>query len=192
MQLRWTILTSPYRLKISLSDLTSLYTRSLLNRLLVENLDRLNSEQLVFCIFLSGLSRKYPRLSYKKIPENGFELPTKLGNKLEIIIPHLDSREVGIISHGLHLCYLHLARKEHKDIINMLWKKLVDFPDQLVQKNEISISSIAKILKNRGEVDYKLATQCVLKYQEHLHHFGPYTKLRYMFVDFSYFNLRPF
>jgi hypothetical protein len=169
IQLRWALLTSPYRMDMATKDLKPLYTTCLLERLLEDNLDLLNSEQLVFCIFLVGISRQYPKLPYKEIPDSGFPLPSKLGNKLEQVLSEIGPLEVGIICHGLHMSYLNLAGKKDVPLIQHLYKALLEFPDQNVQKHQLTISSIAKILKNRGGLSSELAKRGLLKYEEHRH-----------------------
>ena len=175
IQLRWALLSAPHSSSLKVK---TLYTTCLIDRLLVDHINELKPEQLVFCIFLTGLFRQYPRLPYHRIPNAGFPLPAKLNRKLNHVLPEVGLLEAGIICHGLHMCYLYFSSKDDRPLLEELYNKLEHFPDQNIQKHQFSISSIAKILKNKGGVSKECANRVVIKYEKHLQYSDPYTKLR--------------
>ena len=80
--LRWQLLSAPYRSNISSRDLTGAHNKLLILILLTRHLDVLSPSQVVFSLFLAGVSREYPNLPYESTRTQGFPIPDPLIAKL--------------------------------------------------------------------------------------------------------------
>jgi hypothetical protein len=93
------------------------------------------------------------------------------------VLPELTDAEVGIVCHALHQTFLYL-QAEHRELRADLLGRLAAYPAASIGRDQLTIGSMAKLLKRRGAENTALICKILDKFRPHLQQLDHYTKLR--------------
>ena len=158
-------------------QLKGLHNGEMLKHLLGRHIHSLNSEQLLFCLFLCGVQKRYPSNTHRVKKGETFPVPLLLYEALCNILPQLSSREIGILFNSLHLSNLHLET-EHTTLRTAGLHCLINYDNTKVARDQFVISSLAKFLSKRGSENHLHCVRIMDKYSHHLSKFESYTIVR--------------
>ena len=153
------------------------HNKTLLNILLKKKLFELTSEQLVFCLFLCGVQKIYPGLSHKNHRGQGFPLPDDLYDKLCQVLPEMTDREVGVLADSLHQSFIFLETR-HAEVRQEALKRLINYDDNMIIRDQYTIGSLAKFLKKRGSENHFHSVSAINKFEPHLDDLNSFTVTR--------------
>ena len=85
--------------------------------------------------------------------------------------------EVGIICHALHQTYLYV-QTPHNHLRGDVLRRLAAFPAANIGRDQLTVGSMAKLMKRRGTENTTVVCEILRKYEPHLHQMDHYTKLR--------------
>ena len=164
-------LENQYKLKGS-------HNRSMLDILIGKHIKILNSEQLMFTLFLSSLQKRFP-LYHPKFKDNqqGLAMPNLLYKKLCLVIPELSRKEVGLLCGFIHLSHIYLETK-HSFVRQAALDCLIKYDKREVVRDQFIIANISKLLKKRGSENHIHCIKVMDKYKHHLPSLGAYTSIR--------------
>ena len=159
------------------SKMKGFHNGEMLKILLGKHIHSLNSQQLLFCLFLCGLQKRYPSNTHRV--KKGETLPVSLllYETLCKILPELSPREVGILFNSLHLSNLHLET-EHTTLRTAGLHCLINYDNSKVARDQFIISSLAKFLSKRGSENHLHCVKVMDKYRHHLAKFDSYAIVR--------------
>jgi len=102
-------------------------------------------------------------------------------------LPQLTDAEVGIICHSLHQTFLYIETR-HGELRAQVLRRLCAFPARNISRDQLTVSSMAKLMKRRGAENTAVMCDILNKYEPYLHQLDHYTKLR-QGIFFFYINL---
>lgn len=154
-----------------------IHNREMLKILLEKHIHSLNSQQLMFSLFLCGHQKRYPSNTHRVKKGETFPVSLLLYETLCNILPELSPREVGILFNSLHLSNLHLET-EHATLRTAGLHCLINYDNSKVARDQFIISSLAKFLSKRGSENHLHCVKVMDKYRHHLSKFESYAIVR--------------
>lgn len=149
----------------------------MLKILLEKHIHSLNSQQLMFSLFLCGVQKRYPSNTHRVKKGETFPVPLLLYEAICNILPEMSPREVGILFNSLHLSNLHLET-EHATLRTAGLHCLINYDNSKVARDQFIISSLAKFLSKRGSENHLHCVKVMDKYRHHLSKFESYAIVR--------------
>ena len=145
----------------------------MLKILLEKHIQCLNSQQLMFSLFLCGYQKRYPSNSHRVKKGETFPVSVLLYEALCNILPELSPREVGILFNSLHKSNLHL-KTEHATLRNAGLHCLINYDDSKVARDHFIINSLVKFFRDydRGSEIHHNCVEVMDKYRHHLSKLG--------------------
>ena len=159
------------------SKMKGFHNGEMLKILLGQHIHTLNSQQLLFCLFLCGLQKRFPSNTHRVKKGETFPVSLLLYEALCKILPELSPREIGILFNSLHLSNLHLET-EHATLRTAGLHCLINYDNSEVARDQFIISSLAKFLSKRGSENHIHCVKVMDKYRHHLAKFDSYAIVR--------------
>ena len=160
----------PYKMK-------PFHNGEMLKILLEKHIHSLNSQQLLFSLFLCGVQKRYPTNTHRVKKGETSPVSLLLYEAICNVLPELSSREVGILFHSLHQSNLHLET-EHSTLRTAGLHCLLNYDNSKVARDQFIISSLAKFLSKRGSENHMHCVKVMDKYRHHLCKFESYAIVR--------------
>ena len=147
---------------------------------------KLTSHEFVFCLFLAGGIGRFTNLTFaREANENMNDFNIAIPEELEEIavshIPKLTVDEVGVVAHAFYKTGL-LIRTKNFRLRNSLLNFTENIEDRGVISSQLAIAAVAKLLTERGSLDYDRVGKLMQKYQPLMHRLNKDASIRFEFI----------
>ena len=131
---------------------------------------------------MAGGIRRFTNITFARHPNENrnafnFGIPEKLEEIAVLHIPNLTVDEVGVVAHAFYQTGL-LIRTKNFRLKNSLINFMANTEDSSVISSQLAISSVAKLLKERGSFDYDQIEELMQKYQPLMNRLNKDTTIR--------------
>ena len=150
------------------------------------SLKQLTTHEFVFCAFLAGRIRRFTNLTFARhVNDNktdfNIEMPEKLEEIAVLHMPKLTVDEIGVVTHAFYHTGI-LIRTKNVKLKRSLLNFMANVEDSNIIVSQLAISSVAKMLKDRGSVDYDQIKKLMEIYQPLMHTLNKDVTIRFELI----------